>query len=134
MGYSRLYLGYLMKTKLNTDYSGEVIQGFTSGHNVASVSSGAHVEMFNYSSIMFDTTVTIYFNQDNTTTYVDWPANKALHITNKINYITTDANCKMLFMWKNKQLNFEDIDTSSFLVDDEGNYLVDAEGRYLTSA
>jgi len=122
-----------VKEKLNVDYNNKPLMCFAPNPNIVSITAGTEFDVFNYHVVCFSVDVDFYFNLDESLSYAAWPANRALQLTNKINYMTVDTDCQMMIMWGTNGLDYSEAVSNPFLQDGDGKYLTDSDGEYLIS-
>jgi len=86
-----------MTTKLNKDYRGKELQCFAPEPDFVAVIGNIEFDVTDYSVICFDHTADIAFN-DGSTSYVGWPANQPLQLTNRINTVTFSVSGVLMYM------------------------------------
>ena len=87
-----------MKAKFNTDYNGVPLTWFAPEPDFVTVTLDVSVDVTEMLAVCFDHDADIYFNGDDTPTYVGWPKNEVLQLTNKINAVVFSVSGTLMYM------------------------------------
>ncbi len=86
------------KTRLNTDLDNIPLQCFTPEPDFVEVTADTELDINSYSVICFDQEADIFFNDDDSVVYSEWPAHQTLQVNKRVQSITFSIDGTLMYM------------------------------------